>query len=446
MTLPFITCICPIEQLTERLVHEFRAQDYQGEKELIDCDSFEQGCELAHGQLLVPWRPTHLHLPHHLSNFFKGGFDIGLHGWVRQSKQFVQGGKRIVGVNDPGMAAFAFRKDAWVKSAKEGNRANLPGKISHFFDGVVVAPANSDVSLIELDAQSPASQSEILSMIKAHLGAIATYRSRNSDKIALVSLGHCGDILNVLPIAKHIADRYEPPIFVTSKMYGQVLEAVSYVKPVYLDLHDRQILQAIGEAEKLADTVITLQVHGELFKVDRLAESYNVDAWRQGGLYDEFHNVFEFPLELDRRSPERELHLYESALAGQDQTKPLIVANLTGGWSSPFPEGKQMLQRLLVKFHTHCNIVDLQRIQAPYIFDILGLLDRAAVLVSTDTYTLHLATASNVPVVAITNDTDKPFGRQWLRTTLRKPAVFESVYSRRLDDWPTIEKVIEELV
>ena len=48
--------------------------------------------------------------------------------------------------------------------------------------------------------------------------------------------------------------------------------------------------------------------------------------------------------------------------------------------------------------------LDLAKIKAQRIYDLLGLYDNAAGMITTDTATLHLAAASNIPYVALINN------------------------------------------
>jgi len=50
------------------------------------------------------------------------------------------------------------------------------------------------------------------------------------------------------------------------------------------------------------------------------------------------------------------------------------------------------------------NFVDIGRIKAHRIYDLLGLYDRALCVITGDTSTLHLASCSRVPLIALLAD------------------------------------------
>ena len=75
-----------------------------------------------------------------------------------------------------------------------------------------------------------------------------------------------------------------------------------------------------------------------------------------------------------------------------------------------------------------CRIVDLCDVRASRIYDLLGLFERASLLITGDTYALHLATAvPRLPVIALVND--NPF----LATTPRCNVVLKLKYSEAVE-------------
>lgn len=50
------------------------------------------------------------------------------------------------------------------------------------------------------------------------------------------------------------------------------------------------------------------------------------------------------------------------------------------------------------------EVIDLSKIHADYIFDLLGLYDFSSGMITSDTSTLHLAAASKMPYIALIND------------------------------------------
>ena len=58
-------------------------------------------------------------------------------------------------------------------------------------------------------------------------GAINRMNDQKIGKVGIIYLGRTGDILNCLPIARFIAERYEKPLFFVSKQFASVLDGVS---------------------------------------------------------------------------------------------------------------------------------------------------------------------------------------------------------------------------
>lgn len=81
--------------------------------------------------------------------------------------------------------------------------------------------------------------------------------------------------------------------------------------------------------------------------------------------------------------------------------KPKLLVNLNPTGTSPFYGVNEVVPLL---HQTGLEIVDLGNVRAERIYDLLGLYDHAAGLVTTDTATLHLAAASSIPYIAFVNN------------------------------------------
>ncbi len=54
--------------------------------------------------------------------------------------------------------------------------------------------------------------------------------------IALVEPGRYGDVMNILPLARHLFDRGERVDFLVHPKFAGLLDGVSYVRPVLLPM------------------------------------------------------------------------------------------------------------------------------------------------------------------------------------------------------------------
>jgi hypothetical protein len=254
-------------------------------------------------------------------------------------------------------------------------------------------------------------------------------------KNAVVLIGRNGDLANAIPMAKHLHDTTgEKPLWFVHRMYLAILKGVTYVEPVpvVLDLH--RVDLAVRMAKEKAATIINATSHGKFYKGARDA-SYNFKAWVDNGFGDGFHDLVKYPLVFDARDAER-----ESILASQVITtdKPVMLISLARAKSSPFAHHALFEERIRRKWGKVFQIVDLQTVNAARIYDLLGLMDRARILITADTATLHLATAApTLKTICLTND--NPF----LASRPRYQPVYQTSYSQALSN---LEQVHEAIV
>jgi len=239
-------------------------------------------------------------------------------------------------------------------------------------------------------------------------------------------LGRFGDVIQLLPAFKAVLDRTGfKPVVVVSREYSSVLEGVSYVEPYVLSVgwYDgipiaRKIMQEVfgggiicrwwDDAPEIIATLdmitneggIVLQSHGHSWGVDMSkADSYGLSMWRRAGFTRE--EMMTLPLVFDRRKPEREHELIKK-LNLHKRMKPVLLYNLVG-ISSPFPFVPDVLNPI-IRIASQFHLVDLSRVSAMKIYDLLGLYDIATGLITSDTSTGHLAPASKVPYIGFNID------------------------------------------
>lgn len=213
-----------------------------------------------------------------------------------------------------------------------------------------------------------------------------------------VSLGRNGDVLNTLRAVPLLNAKHGGPIaMMVSRPYVDILEGCSYVIREPFDQPFEDIQGALAIARSKYSNVINAAVYGTNYHMERKTVSFCIDSWRLMGLE---HAYYDTPLIFDNRDPAREAKLIEYIPTG----KPWLLFN-TSGNSSPFQFTGQLRQQLR-KWRDRFEIIDLGLVKAERIYDLLAFYDRAALLISTDTATLHLAAASKVPTIGLI--TDKP--------------------------------------
>lgn len=224
----------------------------------------------------------------------------------------------------------------------------------------------------------------------------------------IVQLGRYGDIVNILPVARRIAEKIGKPSMMVSRPFADVLHGVSYVIPDIVDMPYSELNHAMNLAHRKYNSVIRTQVWGRYHNQPRHAKAYNVESWRMAGFEDSFFDTT-MPLVFDRRNLAVEKALFRKLSDG----RPMMLTKLNGGLSSPFTGGWELEKALRARFASEFQIVDLSSIRFKFIYDMIGLMDQAAVMVSIDTVTLHLGAASGVPTVALVNP------NPWLGTVPR---------------------------
>ena len=221
-----------------------------------------------------------------------------------------------------------------------------------------------------------------------------------SSKVAIVQLGRFGDIINMLPVCKLIAERHANPTLVVSRQFASVLDGVSYVDPCVIELDNSELTKAVAWAKTKFNVVVRSQIWGNDHQQPRLCRSFGEESWRELGFLGEFDNAL-LRVEFDRRDLAREQALCNRVIKGD---KPVILVNTTESKSSPFEKGGEFLYAIKAKFGDDFEIVNLAGVKATRIYDLLGLMDKAVLLVSIDTALIHLASASGIPVVALVNN------------------------------------------
>jgi hypothetical protein len=210
--------------------------------------------------------------------------------------------------------------------------------------------------------------------------------------MVVITLGQAGDILNLLPVAysEHVAGRR--PTFIVSHEHAGLFDGITYCDHKKYSQNRDYLMDAVNLCHGMEDVRVA-QVCGNPDS-NKLESNYCRESYRLGG----FSNLWrKYPLVFDRRDSQREQTLIDN----QRLTKPAILVS-TKGISSPFANSEQLINGLQSRFPDY-QILDLANVQGERLYDLLGLMDRAACLVTIDTATLWLANAAKCPVVTLIN-------------------------------------------
>ncbi len=235
-------------------------------------------------------------------------------------------------------------------------------------------------------------------------------------------LGRLGDTILMYPAFLEIYKRtgFKPRIIV-SQEYASVYQGITFAEAIVVNLNWWQgVPKARAMAAALSGNAIfpqwwlepdpmpaeykgtfNLTCHGHEWGVNlALWPNFMVSMYSRAGFTRD--EMLALPLVFDRRNPTREAELIAKLYPPPLRKKPLLLTNFTG-ISSPFGFTPELFPTIH-RFAKHYHIVDLGNVRAYRIYDLLGLYDIAAGLITVDTATAHLAHASKVPTIWMSVD------------------------------------------
>lgn len=433
---------------------------------LGDCRNL--AIEAATGEIILCFDEDDLHHSSFIQSMavhFEDGID-----WVWQDRMFYAENGRIIKTAVGSPNVFGFRKAAWAQCGKfdsmntgedaklmkritalKGKRINVsPAEITfiyqwgnssgyhlsgHGFDEAGAATGYWKVGeLVEQQAAAmliPTGEITLKPTMRLNPDEmIADWLVQNNqvaepgaNECCIVLLGRYGDLTNLLPVARHIADRFDKPFWMVSCEFTDLFDGVSYVTPWVTDLPPTKINEAVALARKRFKNVLVCQVYGENWQADKLSASYNRESWRLAGFASRFDDYSWKPV-FDRRDAGREAVLLQRA---NPKDEPMLLINVTRAMSSPYEKGGELRRAIYERFTLSFKIVDIAELKLERIYDVLALMERAVALVSCDTSPLHLAAAVDCPTIAIVND--KP----WLGTELRTDNFIRFTYADSIE-------------
>lgn len=214
-----------------------------------------------------------------------------------------------------------------------------------------------------------------------------------------VMLGRYGDIVNILPMLKAEADAGRRPTLVVAQDFADILDGVSYVDRIVWDGAYDRLPDALRwlRRDKGITAPIVPQYHRNPYDKSRLTDSYQKECWRLAGKLKDFEA--RGPLVFDRRDDKREEAL---VLAHTACSKPVILLGLDSV-SSPLANKAEITAAICRRFSDTHEVLDLAHIKAARVYDLIGLLEAAALTISADTMFIHLARAGSARLLALVN-------------------------------------------
>ncbi len=216
---------------------------------------------------------------------------------------------------------------------------------------------------------------------------------------AFVSISKFGDCASTFPI---IYDEFKRTgqlqHLLIGKEFKSLAEGCSYIVPHIWEGKWGDLSGAIRRAKMAFDDVVVLQTHGENFPIKQITPSFQTEQYLRGGVLGQWDKL---PLIFDNRNKGRERALRKKVL-GTDKRPFILVGDASQ--SSPFLGAAELLTMLEKEFGETHRILKLSEIKAEYIFDLLGLYDKADALITAETVHVHLSKASKVPTFVLAAD------------------------------------------
>ena len=295
-------------------------------------------------------------------------------------------------------------------------RETATGKI-----GVISHPAQ--VEMFDAKESVHAEDGEIVSEHSIRRPFVGPRRAASglSHSLCIVQTGHWGDIWNILPIVRHLAEMDgEAPFLSIPPEFASLFDVISYARRVDFDCDMADANAATQAAQQQFERVLRCQVADIYDAAQHKCQSYNQEAWRLCGFLDHFMDE-SWPLVFDRATTPK---------LDPAEARPIVV-NLTTCRTALFNGGYGVLDAVQAAFPG--MVADIGHIWKPQPWNLLPLYDAAKVVVSIDTGTLHLAAASKTPLIALV--ADGSFwrnGHEWRSAIPRYRCPFRFRYSEVL--------------
>lgn len=221
------------------------------------------------------------------------------------------------------------------------------------------------------------------------------------DSVTIVQLSRLGDIISVLPIAKHFADAGKMVRWLVHQNFAEALDGVSYVEPIIFKGSVHGVADAAAQAKMLGPgEIIVTQIYGNKTAINHDMESFQAQQWDRAGMVDKFH---ELPLVFDNRDLEAEAALVAKHIPPTD--KPILLYKFDSH-SSPFQHGTALANWLKANLSEKYCLVNLDLFRAIRPHHLLGILDRASILFTVDTSIHHFAYATGTPSIVLVPDSE----------------------------------------
>lgn len=360
--------------------------------------------------------------------------NIGTGGWELMAHEAMAVGRPLIAPHYGGMADYfnesigypvpftlqiaddAWRHGLWASASTRGIARAMQEVFSNPEKARAIGKRASDAVSALTWNKSTESLLEILDEFDIpQRNHIASARHHPP---CVLQLGRYGDIINILPFVRLLSAQHDSPVdIIVSKDYQDILDGVSYCNKIVWNGPMEDFESARNWASVNWARLIATQLHPRSDIHIQLTDAFNKEAWLLAGALDQFGEI---PLLFDGRSLNREQELQRKTITD----KPCVLFSASGT-SSPITNAEHYKTELGRLIGPEFDLIDISGLKAERIYDVLGLMEMAVCLVTTDSAMLHLAAASAVPVVAIIADTPSA----WYGTRPLCNVIFKVRYS-----------------
>ena len=176
--------------------------------------------------------------------------------------------------------------------------------------------------------------------------------------------------------------------------YAQCFTDLDYATLHVYKGHWQDLGGALREAKLNYGRVITTQTYCKDFEIEKRQASFQLDQWERAGMLAKWDTL---PLVLKRPANAK-------AIVKKYFKKKKVILYGDHSQSSPFPHREHLAALLVEHFGKEHQILRLSEVSLENPIHLLALYDAADVLVTIETLHIHLAKASDVPMVVLATD------------------------------------------
>lgn len=245
------------------------------------------------------------------------------------------------------------------------------------------------------------------------------------DQTCIITLGRYGDILNILPLAKHLNDAGDRPAIMISNRFSDIKPLCDYADFIEFDGDHSEYTEALSIAHADFRRVADAAVYGDGLVIKQPAtRSFQEEAYFRAG----FHELF-------TTGKADEIKVSKIKSDNPHKGKILLFLN---GHSSPI-DATTRARIISICEKSNKPFVDMSSVKLPSFSHLETALREASLVITIDTGSLHLCGAVGTPYIALVSDSPT----MWHGAHTRGNCIMRARYSQAGKWLPQIKAAIE---